>query len=284
MNQEELNYLNNLRYILNNGHQRIDRTGVGTLSVFGTNLKFNVSNSFPLLTSKKMHFRGIVEELLFFLRGDTDTKILEFKGVNIWKGNTSREFLDKKGLNYLPEGSLGKGYGYQWRSWGKTDSTPGIDQISNVINSIKNDPFGRRHIVSAWNVSQLHEMALEPCHILFQFYVQENKLSLMWTQRSVDYFLGLPYNIASYATLLHIFANLTNLTPHELIFSGGDSHIYLNHINAVNEQLSKDPYDFPTLSLNKKLSSIDDLMTLSFNDFNLENYQSHSKISAPMAV
>jgi thymidylate synthase len=293
MNQEEKQYLNLLQQILNTGSTKNDRTGVGTIGVFGSQLRFSLKdNTLPLLTTKKMFLRGIVEELLFFIRGDTDTKKLEEKGVNIWKGNTSREFLDKRNLKYLPEGSIGKGYGFQWRNFGGTEQPfnyksyfkDGVDQLKNALELIKNEPTSRKIIVSAWNPEQLKEMALEPCHMMFQFHVENGKLNLQWYQRSVDTFLGLPFNIASYAILNMLFAKATNLEPGDLIFCGGDTHCYLNHINQVKEQITREPYNFPKLSINKNISSIEDMENLSFEDFKLLDYTSHSSIKAQMAI
>lgn len=285
MNTDENKYLNLLTEIINNGSIKQDRTGVGTRSLFGTHLSFSLKdNVLPLLTTKKMYTKGILSELLFFLKGETDTKKLEAQGVNIWKGNTSRQFLDKIGLVNEPEGSLGKGYGFQWRNWGGTNNSKGIDQIANLINSLKNNPNDRRMIVSAWNVSQLNEMALPPCHYTFQCYVDNGKLSLMWHQRSVDSFLGLPFNIASYGFLTHILAKTCNLEADKLIFTGGDTHIYLNHEEQVLTQINREPFDFPLLKINKELNSIIDIEELQIYDFELCNYHSHSAIKADMAI
>jgi thymidylate synthase len=296
-NQEELNYLNLLKAILERGSKREDRTGVGTLSLFGTRLRFDLTDGkVPLLTSKKMFTKGIIEELLFFIRGDTDTKKLEEKGVNIWKGNTSREFLDSRGLKHLPEGSLGKGYGYQWRRFGETevtipsndfnytDTIEGVDQLSQLIDGLKNDPHGRRHIVTAWNPQQLDEMALPPCHMTFQCFVDEDGLSLQWYQRSVDCFLGLPFNIMSYAILARLLAEVTGLKAKEVIFVGGDTHIYLNHVEQVKEQLSREPFEFPRMEIKKELKSLADIESMSHNDFEIVDYKSHPSIKAAMAV
>lgn len=293
MNNEELQYLNLLKNILDNGSSKKDRTGVGTIGIFGNQLRFSLKdNTLPLLTTKKMFVRGIIEELLFFIRGETDTKKLEEKKVNIWKGNTSREFLDSRGLGYLPDGSLGKGYGYQWRNFGgsgmpfnsRSYYKDGIDQLSNSLNLIKNDPNSRKIIVSAWNPQQLKDMALEPCHMMFQFQVNDGNLNLQWYQRSVDSFLGLPFNICSYAVLLHLFAKASNLNAGDLIFCGGDVHIYSNHIEQVKEQIDRIPFDFPKLKIKKSISSIKDMEDLSFEDFEILNYQSHPSIKAEMAV
>lgn len=291
MNLEEENYLALMKTVITKGVDKSDRTGVGTKSIFGSQLRFSLAdNSLPLLTTKKMFLKGIIEELLFFIRGETNTKILEEKGVNIWKGNTSREFLDKRGLTYLPEGSMGKGYGFQWRNFGGTADWEfypkgiGIDQLQNAFNLIKTDPNSRKIIISAWNPQQLDEMVLEPCHCFVQFYVHDGKLSLHWYQRSVDTFLGLPFNIASYALFTIIMAKATGLKPHEIIFSGGDVHIYNNHIRQVTEQLIREPYDFPKIKINKDVSSIEDIEKLKFEDFELVGYKYHPAIKAEMAV
>jgi thymidylate synthase len=292
MNKDEQNYLDLLSKIMNEGAVKQDRTGIGTKSIFGTQLRFSLEeNTLPLLTTKKMFTKGIIEELLFFIRGERDTKKLEAKGVNIWKGNTSKEFLLKRRLHHLNEGDMGKGYGVQWRNFGYEEGfdfenmeVRGIDQISDLLKSLKEDPDSRRHIVTAWNPAQLDQMALPPCHILFQCYVNNGELSLMWVQRSLDTFLGIPFNIASYAILTHILAKATGLKAKELIMSGGDSHIYLNHVDQVKEQLSREPYPFPKLNIKKDISSIEDIEKLSFEDFEVIEYKSHAAIKAPMAV
>lgn len=293
MNHEEQAYLDLLEKILDTGSNKQDRTGVGTTGIFGSQLRFSLANNtLPLLTTKKMFLRGIVEELLFFIRGETDTKKLEDKGVNIWKGNTSRDFLDKRGLGYLPEGDIGKGYGFQWRNFGgnqksydyKNHPKDGVDQLSKALHMIRNEPNSRKIIVSAWNPSQLDEMALEPCHCLIQFQVDSGKLNLLWFQRSVDALLGLPFNIASYAILNMLFAKATKLEPGDLIFCGGDTHLYKNHLQQASEQISRSPYAFPKLTINKEISSIEDMEKLSFEDFKLIDYQCHPAIKAEMAV
>jgi thymidylate synthase len=298
MNHQEQNYLNLMEEILQNGSKRSDRTGVGTVGVFGTQLKFSLANNvIPMLTTKKMFAKGIIEELLFFLRGDTDTKKLEAKGVNIWKGNTTREFLDKRGLQDLPEGDMGKGYGYQWRNFGGyTDQVNdgdcsydlvevnGVDQLSQVINTLKTNPTDRRIIMSAWNPAQLPETALPPCHMMVQFYVDDGKLSSQFYMRSVDTFLGLPFNILSYAILTRIVAQTVGMEAKEVIFVGGDTHIYQNHVEQVLEQISRAPYMFPTMTINKSLSTVQDIEDLQFSDFVIEGYQNHPSIKAEMAV
>jgi len=294
-NEEELAYLNLLSDIINCGSIKDDRTGTGTYSLFGTQLRFSLENNkIPMLTTKKMFTKGVIEELLFFLRGETDTKKLEAKGVNIWKGNTSRDFLDKRGLSYLPEGDMGLGYGWQWRNFGGEKETAyhttrhpvesGIDQVANLIKQLKEDPNSRRMIISAWNPKQLHEISLPPCHILYQAYVDNGKLSAQFYQRSADFFLGSPFNILSYSILTRILAKISRLQAKELIMICGDSHIYTNHLNQVKQQISRTPYDFPKLKINKDLSLIEDIENLSFEDFEIINYNHHPAIIAPMAI
>lgn len=298
MNSEESQYLELLGEILQKGSQRDDRTGIGTLGLFGTRLEFSLENGrVPMLTTKKMFAKGVIEELLFFLRGETDTKKLEAKGVNIWKGNTTRKFLDKRGLTNLSEGDMGKGYGFQWRNFGgyidqvsdggtgyELYNIPGVDQLKKVINTLKYNPTDRRIIMSAWNPKQLDEMALPPCHILVQFYVDAGKLSSQFYMRSVDTFLGLPFNILSYAVLTHIIAHTVGMEAQELVFVGGDTHIYQNHLQQVSEQIKREPYPFPTMKINKQLFEVEDIESLKFEDFKFINYQSHPAIKAEMAI
>lgn len=280
----ESKYLELLSNILDNGEKKSDRTGVGTLSVFGTNLKFSLeNNTLPLLTTKKMAIKSIVEELLFFIRGDTDSKLLEQKGVNIWKGNTSREFLDKRGLFSYKEGEMGPMYGAQWRDFSRCDGQKGVDQLEQSLHLLKNDPNSRRILISAYNPNVSNLCVLDPCHLLIQFNVSGNNLSCQWYQRSVDSFLGLGFNITSYAILTHLMAEAAGLKAKELIFVGGDTHIYLNHVNQVKEQISRTPYNFPTISI-PKVSSIQDMEKLSFEDFKINNYISHPSIKAEMAI
>jgi thymidylate synthase len=299
---EEYQYLHLLEDIMEDGIQKDDRTGIGTKSIFGTQLKFDLQKGFPLLTTKKTFLRGIFEELMWFIRGETDSNLLEEKKVNIWKGNTTREFLDNRGLHSYPEGEAGPIYGFQYRNFNGTyrvarssmeetrgkefifTQTNGVDQLAKAIDLIKTDPNSRRILVSAWNPQQLEQMALEPCHILYQFNVVDDKLHCQWTQRSVDTFLGLPFNIASYALLTHMVAKVTGYDVGTLTFSGGDTHIYNNHIDQVREQLTRTPYKFPTIEINKDLSSIEDMESLEHGDILLENYECHPAIKAPMAV
>jgi thymidylate synthase len=261
-------YLDLLRHVLENGTPKNDRTGTGTLSVFGYQMRFNLEEGFPLLTTKKLHIRSIIYELLWFLRGETNIKYLNDNKVTIWD-----EWADEKG-------DLGPIYGYQWRSWTAPDGRT-IDQISQVVESIKNNPDSRRHIVSAWNVGELDKMALPPCHILFQFYVANGKLSCQLYQRSADIFLGVPFNIASYSMLLMMIAQVTGLRPGEFIHTLGDAHIYNNHLEQVKLQLTRQPYPLPTLRLNPDVKSIFDFK---FEDFEIVNYQAHPHIKGEISV
>lgn len=257
------NYLNLLKDILENGTDKSDRTGTGTKSLFGYQLRFDLSKGFPLVTTKKTHLKSIIHELLWFLKGDTNIKYLNDNGVNIWN-----EWADENG-------ELGHIYGKQWTDWN------GINQIKEVINQIKKNPDSRRLIVSAWNVSELPKMALAPCHTLFQFYVADGKLSLQLYQRSADAFLGVPFNIASYALLLMMVAQVCDLKVGEFIHSLGDVHIYNNHIEQVELQLSREPKTLPTMKLNKDVKNIFDFK---YEDFTLENYTPQPTIKAPVAV
>lgn len=284
----ETAYINLLKDIIKNGEERSNRTGVDTLSVFGRSIRFPFKDGFPLLTTKRVFWKGVIEELLWFLRGDTSSKRLSEKGVRIWEGNTSREYLDGRGLKY-DEGDCGPVYGYQWRHWnaeyGSYDDSydgKGIDQIAQVIDSIKNDPYSRRHIISAWNVEQLDQMVLPPCHVMCQFFVsKDGELSCQMYQRSADMFLGVPFNIASYAALTYIIARETGLKPKELIMCFGDAHIYSNHMDAVEEQLQRDQLKFPTLRISSDAGAYD---SLKIDDFIIEGYSPHGTIKAPMAV
>jgi len=261
-------YLDLLRHILDRGAKKSDRTGTGTLSVFGHQMRFDLEAGFPLLTTKKLHTRSIFHELLWFLRGETNVRSLNENKVTIWD-----EWADQNG-------ELGPVYGYQWRSWPAPDGRH-IDQISNVIEQIRANPDSRRLIVSAWNVADLDRMALQPCHALFQFYVADGKLSCQLYQRSADVFLGVPFNIASYALLTMMVAQVTGLRPGEFIHTFGDVHLYLNHVDQAREQLTRDPRPLPTLRLNPAVSSIFDF---TFEDITVENYDPHPAIKAPIAV
>lgn len=319
---QEKQYLDLLCDILEYGEDRSDRTGVGTRGVFGRSMRFDLRERFPLLTTKKMAWKSIVEELLWFVRGDTNSKHLEEKGIPIWKGNSTREFLDNKGLNY-PEGFIGPGYGWQWRHWGarygicekdikRGDSNrwqhcyyekggkaldtesykdkpvvdKGIDQLQRVVNTLRENPKSRQDlIVSAWNVSQLQEMALPPCHLLFQFWVSQERgtLSCQMYQRSCDMFLGVPFNIASYSLLVYLIAEIAGYKPGEFIWLGGDVHIYKNHVAQVMEQVQREPYHFPQVII-PKVSSLEDIEALSYDDIELIDYKHHPRIKAEMVV
>ncbi|MBP5611111.1 MAG: thymidylate synthase [Bacteroidales bacterium] len=261
-------YLQLLDHILTHGVRKADRTGTGTLSIFGYQMRFDLSDGFPLLTTKKLHTRSIFHELLWFLKGSTTLDYLHENKVSIWD-----EWADK-------DGHLGPIYGYQWRSWPAPDGRH-IDQIQQVIDSIRNDPDSRRHIVSAWNVGQIDQMALPPCHILFQFYVAEGKLSCQLYQRSCDTFLGVPFNIASYALLLSMMAQVCNLKPGTFIHTMGDAHIYLNHIEQCKEQLRRQPRPLPTLRLNPDVRSLFDFK---YEDIAIEGYDPHPHIAGAVAV
>jgi thymidylate synthase len=261
-------YLNLLQHILDNGAKKTDRTGTGTISYFGYQMRFDLQKGFPLVTTKKLHLKSIIHELLWFLKGETNIAYLKENGVSIWN-----EWADENG-------ELGPVYGKQWRSWeGGNGQT--IDQISDVINQIKKNPDSRRLIVNAWNVADLPKMALMPCHTMFQFYVAEGKLSCQLYQRSADVFLGVPFNIASYALLTMMMAQVCNLEAGEFIHTFGDVHIYNNHLEQVNLQLSRKPFPLPTMKLNPAIKNIFDFK---FEDFTLENYQFHPAIKAPVAV
>lgn len=261
-------YLDLMNEILEKGTKKTDRTGTGTLSVFGRQLRFDLSEGFPLVTTKKLHLRSIIYELLWFLRGDTNIKYLKDNGVTIWD-----EWADENG-------ELGPVYGHQWRSWPAPDGNS-IDQISQVIQQIKLKPDSRRHIVTAWNPSEVDKMALPPCHALFQFYVADGRLSCQLYQRSADYFLGVPFNIASYALLTFMFAQQCDLIPGEFVWTGGDVHLYMNHIEQARQQLERTPFAMPQLNIKRNPPSIFDY---SYEDFEILNYQAHPSIKAPIAV
>ena len=261
-------YLTYLEHVLTHGVEKIDRTQTGTLSVFGYQMRFDLTKGFPLITTKKCHTKSIIHELLWFLQGNTNTKYLTDNGVRIWN-----EWADENG-------DLGPIYGQQWRAW-PCNNGETVDQIKQVIHSLKTDPNSRRHIVSAWHVGELPNMALPPCHLLFQFYVANGKLSCMLIQRSVDSFLGLPFNIASYALLTHIIAQQCDLNVGEFVWTGGDCHIYKNHIEQVTEQLKRKPHPLPTLHIQRKP---DDIADYQYDDFVINNYQAHPHIKGVVAV
>lgn len=261
-------YLSMMRHIRNTGARKEDRTGTGTISVFGYQMRFNLSEGFPLVTTKKLHLKSIIHELLWFLSGDSNIRYLQENGVSIWN-----DWADENG-------ELGPVYGVQWRNW-KNEIGNSVDQIADVVARLKNDPDSRRIIVSAWNVAEIPGMALPPCHCLFQFYVADGKLSCQLYQRSADVFLGVPFNIASYALLTHMMAQQTNLKVGDFIWTGGDCHIYSNHFEQMDEQLARDPLPLPRLAIKRHPESIFDYK---FEDFEILNYQCHPHIAAKVAV
>ncbi len=257
-----------LQHLLDNGAKKEDRTGTGTYSVFGHQMRFNLEEGFPLITTKKLHTRSIFVELLWFLKGDTNISYLKDNGVSIWD-----EWADENG-------NLGPVYGYQWRSWPNPDGTS-TDQIVNLVNGLKNNPNSRRHIVSAWNPSFIEDMALPPCHCLFQFYVAEGKLSCQLYQRSCDTFLGVPFNIASYALLVHMIAQVCDLEVGDFVWTGGDVHLYSNHVDQAKLQLTREHRTLPTLKLNP---NVKDLFAFTMDDISIENYDPHPHIKAAVAI
>ena len=261
-------YLDLMNYVRETGTKKPDRTGTGTLSIFGYQMRFNLEEGFPLITTKKVHLKSIIYELLWFLKGSTNIDYLKEHGVNIWD-----EWADERG-------ELGPVYGAQWRSWPTQDGNS-IDQISDVITRIKSDPDSRRLIVSAWNVSQIEKMALPPCHALFQFYVAKGRLSCQLYQRSADIFLGVPFNIASYSLLILMMAKATGLKAGDFVHTLGDAHLYLNHLNQVDEQLKRKPFALPKMNIKNEIT---DILKFEYEDFSLEDYESHPHISAPIAV
>ena len=261
-------YLDLMNYVRETGTKKPDRTGTGTLSVFGYQMRFNLEEGFPLITTKKVHLKSIIYELLWFLKGSTNIDYLKEHGIGIWD-----EWADERG-------ELGPVYGAQWRSWPTQDGNS-IDQISDIITRIKSDPDSRRLIVSAWNVSQIEKMALPPCHALFQFYVAKGRLSCQLYQRSADIFLGVPFNIASYALLILMIAKATGLKAGDFVHTLGDAHLYLNHLNQVDEQLKRKPFALPKMNIKNEIT---DILEFEYEDFSLEDYESHPHISAPIAI
>lgn len=286
---DEYQYLNLIKNILKNGNDKDDRTGIGTLSIFGAQMRFSLANNtFPLLTTREIFTRGIIEELLWFIKGSTNANELKQKNINIWNANSSRSFLDSVGLKDRDEGDLGPIYGFQWRHFGAkyidmyTDYTnKGIDQLKEVIEKIKTSPNDRRMIICSWNAMDISKVALPPCHCLVQFYVNNKKLSCQVYQRSADMGLGIPFNIASYSLLTIMIAHITNLEPGEFIHSLGDAHIYKNHILELKTQLERKPKQFPKLTIKRTISEIEDFK---YEDFDISNYDPHPKINMIMAV
>lgn len=285
---DEMQYLNLIQTIIDKGSKKEDRTGTGTISQFGAQMRFSLRDQFPLLTTKRVFWRGVAEELLWFVAGSTDGKLLSDKKVHIWDANGSREFLDKRGLTHRAEGDLGPVYGFQWRHFGAkyvdkdTDYTgQGVDQLAEVIHKIKTNPTDRRIIMSAWNPADLEDMALPPCHCLVQFYVANGELSCQLYQRSADMGLGVPFNIASYALLTYMIAHVTDLIPGDFIHTLGDAHVYNNHVIPLREQLAREPRPFPKLNFKRKVENIDDFK---MEDFEIVGYKPHPKISMEMSV
>lgn len=285
---EENQYLRLVEQIITRGHNRDDRTGTGTLSLFGCQMRFNLRDSFPLLTTKKVFWRGVVEELLWFISGCTNAQVLAQKNVHIWDDNASRSFLDRIGLTDREEGDLGPVYGFQWRHFGAKYTTmhadytgQGYDQLAKVIHTIRTNPNDRRIVLSAWNPADLHLMALPPCHMFCQFFVNDGELSCLMYQRSCDMGLGVPFNIASYALLTYMIAHVCNLRPGEFIHSMGDTHVYKNHIAPLREQLQRKPRPFPQLRIKRTVTDIDAFVA---DDFELIGYSPHEPIKMQMAV
>ena len=294
---EEQQYLDLIRKLLEEGNKKPDRTGVGTLSLFGYQMRFNLSDSFPIITTKQIFWRGVVEELLWFIRGSTNAMELSAKNVNIWNGNSSREYLDSIGLLDREEGDLGPVYGFQWRHNGaeykssKHDySGKGIDQLRSVVEKLLHSPHDRRIVLSAWNPADLHIMALPPCHCFVQFYVYDNVLSCQLYQRSADVGLGVPFNIMSYGLLTMILAKAVGMRAGDFIHTLGDAHVYTTHIEGLKTQLDRRPHPFPEMRIKKDIFSRDvdqvlsNMEALTFEDFELTNYKYHSKIFLPFAV
>lgn len=305
MSNFERQYLGVMSNILEEGSLEPNhRTGIDTLATWGQMLKINLSEGFPIVTTRKTALRIAFEETMFFLRGETDTKLLEAKKINIWKGNTTREFLDKVGLDYLPEGHMGKGYSFQWRNFGGdyagtwststenlknpdsiveygkhkdyTTNVGGVDQLVNLLEGLKNDPTGRRHIITGWNPLQTKEMALPPCHLYQQYRVtSDGKLNSSFVMRSWDYLYGAPFNIMGYALLNHIFAKYLKLEPGELRAIGNDVHLYVNQLDIARDQITREPFPLPKLTITKELNSLEDILSLEFSDVLLEGYQAH---------
>lgn len=284
-------FIDLVKKILDHGEKRLDRTHTGTISLFGEQMRFNISQCVPLLTTKFVPWKTVINELLWFLSGNTNVKDLQSQGIHIWDGNSSRDFLDAHGLNDLEEGDIGAGYGFQWRHFGEEykgchENYKGFDQIEYVIDQLKTNPFSRRIFLSAWNPSQMHKMALPPCHVSCQFYVSMKNekekpiLNCHLYQRSADVFLGVPFNIFSYSVLVYILCSICDMKPGELIISFGDVHIYLDHISQIREMIERKPYISPRL----ELQNINKDLNLTINNFNLHDYHHHSKLYGKMSV
>lgn len=287
---DEIQYINLVKRVLETGETRLDRTGTGTLALFGQSMRFSLRNNcLPLLTTKKMPIRSIIAELLWFISGNTDAKVLNRQKVHIWDANGSREFLDSRGLHHRREGDLGPIYGFQWRHWGAeyinadTDyHDQGIDQIQRIIHTLRTNPMDRRMVLSAWNVGDIDQMALPPCHLLCQFFAStDRRLSCMLLQRSGDVGLGVPFNIASYSILTHMLAHITGMVAEELVYHLGDTHIYLNHREALRVQIDRKPFPFPSVSFNQTITNIDEF---TIEDVHIKHYQCHDAISMKMSL
>lgn len=288
-NEDEHQYLDLIRNILKKGVQRSDRTGVGTISIFGAQMRFDLrNNTIPLLTTKRVFWRGVAEELFWFIRGSTHAKQLQEKNIHIWDGNSTREFLDASGFKDREVGDLGPVYGFQWRHFGAKYRTSeddytneGVDQLQQVIERIKTNPYDRRIIMSAWNPVDIPQMALPPCHCLCQFYVANGELSCQLYQRSADMGLGVPFNIASYALLTHMIAHVTGLKTGDFVHTLGDTHVYLNHVEPLKEQLVRNPRNFPTIKIKRNVTNIEDF---TLDDFEICDYNPYPAIKMAMAV
>ena len=289
---EEVQYLELLKDIINTGYKSEGRGGAKTRSLFGKTMEFSLSNDvIPLFTTKKTFLRGVIEELLWMLRGDTDVSLLQSKGIHIWDAHSSREFLDERGLSHYKEGDIGPCYGFQWRHAGAEYKTcndnyqgMGVDQIARLISTLKEDPSGRRHLVCAWNPNDLDKMSLTPCHCLFQMYIDDNGLTCMLNQRSADMGLGVPFNVASYSILTKLIAKCLNVKAYKFIHVMGNVHVYEDHIEALLEQVKRVPFHFPTMTIDKDISDLDDILKLSFDDFKLHNYIFHDKIKMKLII
>lgn len=286
MNHDENQYLNLIKDITENGYKSAGRGGSFTRSLFGKTMEFSLENDvIPLFTTKKVFFRGVVEELLWILRGETNVQHLKEKKINIWNGHSSREFLDSRGLTAYPEGDIGPLYGFQLRHAGAqyvncytNYHNQGIDQLDLLINNLRNEPRSRRHVINMWNVADLDKMSLTPCHTLFQMYIDDKGLSCLLYQRSADVGLGVPFNVASYSILTRIIAQTIGVKAHKFIHQMGDVHIYEDHIKPIQEQVTREPFPFPTLKINKTLHNVNDIEQLQYEDFELSNYKYHKHV------